>query len=82
MPIKSNQYVLPCVNGFKLIAWLDKQKIKCKVSAWFFENTLSLVEGVHSWPAFGTIFRITDGFRKAGTSLLKRVTGRIFTISK
>jgi hypothetical protein len=27
-----------------------------------------------SWPAFGTNFRITGGFRKAGTSFLKRVS--------
>jgi hypothetical protein len=35
-----------------------------------------------SQAAFGTIFIATGGFRKAGTSPLKRVTGRIFTISK
>jgi hypothetical protein len=32
--------------------------------------------------ALGTTFRVTRGFRKAGTSPLKRVNGRIFTISK
>ncbi len=47
---------------------------------------------VHSWPAFGTIFRITAGFwsnflshrknKKAGTSFRKTVTGRILKISK
>jgi hypothetical protein len=31
--------------------------------------------------AFGTPFSVTGGFRKAGTSLLERVTGGIFTIS-
>ncbi len=32
--------------------------------------------------AFGTTFRDTSGFQKAGTSSLKRVTGRFFTIIK
>jgi hypothetical protein len=33
--------------------------------------------------AFGTTFRVKDGgYQKAGTSFLKRVTGRIFTISE
>jgi hypothetical protein len=27
-------------------------------------------------------FRVIGGYRKAGTSFLKRVTGRIFTLSK
>jgi hypothetical protein len=31
--------------------------------------------------AFGLIFRVTGGNRKAGRSSLKRATGRIFTIS-
>ncbi len=35
-----------------------------------------------SYPAYGTIFRITDGFLYAAISNLKRVTGRIFTINK
>jgi hypothetical protein len=30
---------------------------------------------------FGTTFRVTRGYRTAGTSSLKRVTGRIFTIT-
>ncbi len=34
-----------------------------------------------SQAAFGTTFRVTRGSRKAGTSTLKRVTGRIFTIT-
>jgi hypothetical protein len=34
-----------------------------------------------SQAAFGTTFRVTGGYRKAGTSSLKRATGRIFTIS-
>jgi hypothetical protein len=34
-----------------------------------------------SHAAFGTIFRVTGGCRKAGTSFLKRANGRIFTIS-
>jgi hypothetical protein len=34
-----------------------------------------------SQAAFGTIFRVTGGYRKAGTSSLKRATGRIFKIS-
>ncbi len=32
--------------------------------------------------AFGTTFRDTGGYQKAGTSSLKTVTGRIYTISK
>jgi hypothetical protein len=35
-----------------------------------------------SQAAFGTTFKVTGGFRKSGTSPLKRVTGRIFPISK
>jgi hypothetical protein len=35
-----------------------------------------------SWAAFGTTFRITGGYQKAGTSSLKRVTERILAISK
>jgi hypothetical protein len=36
-----------------------------------------------SQAAFGTTFRVAGGYRKAGTSFLKRViTGLIFTISK
>jgi hypothetical protein len=31
---------------------------------------------------YGTTFRDTDGYQKAGTNSLKRVTGRNFTISK
>jgi hypothetical protein len=34
-----------------------------------------------SQAAFGTTFRVTGGYRKAGTSLLKKFTGRIFTIT-
>jgi hypothetical protein len=34
-----------------------------------------------SWLAFGTIFRITGGYRKAGIIFLRRVTGRNFKIS-
>jgi hypothetical protein len=33
-----------------------------------------------SQAAFGTTFRVTGGYRKAGTSFLRRVIGRIFTI--
>ncbi len=55
---------------------------------------LSLVNfsSVHSWPAFKTIsesqagfrttFKGTGGYQKAGTSSLKKVTGRNFTIMK
>ncbi len=53
---------------------------------------LILIASVHSQPAFGTIFRITrvseqflkakGGYQKAGTSPMKWVTGRNFTISK
>jgi hypothetical protein len=32
--------------------------------------------------AFGATFKVADGCRKARTSFLKRVTKRIFTISK
>jgi hypothetical protein len=45
-----------------------------------------------SWKAFRTKFRVTGGFKKhilsprryqkAGTSSLKRVSGRIFTLEK
>jgi hypothetical protein len=55
----------------------------------------SIFFSVHSWPAIETIFRITAQatfgttacrvtgcYRKAGTSFLKRVTGRIFRINK
>ncbi len=31
---------------------------------------------------YGTIFRITVGYQKARTSLLKKISGRIFTVSK
>jgi hypothetical protein len=31
---------------------------------------------------YGTTFRDTGGYQKAGTNSLKRVTGRYFTISK
>jgi hypothetical protein len=34
-----------------------------------------------SSPAYGTVYRIIGGFLYAATSSLKRVTGRIFTIS-
>ncbi len=34
-----------------------------------------------SQAAFGTTFRVAGGYRKAGTSFLKRVIGRIFAIS-
>jgi hypothetical protein len=33
-----------------------------------------------SQAAFGTTFRVTGGYRKAGTSFLKRGIGRIFRI--
>jgi hypothetical protein len=35
-----------------------------------------------SQAGFGTNFKDTGGYQKAGTSSLKRVTGRNFTISK
>jgi hypothetical protein len=35
-----------------------------------------------SLAGFGTTFRNTGGYQKAGTNSLKRVTGRNFTISK
>jgi hypothetical protein len=47
-----------------------------------------MYEYIHGWLLFGTIFRVTGafgtygGYRKAGTSFLKRVSGRIFTINK
>jgi hypothetical protein len=43
---------------------------------------------IHGWlseqfsGAFDAAFGVTGGYRKAGTSLLKRITRRIFTISK
>jgi hypothetical protein len=49
--------------------------------------SLLIFSNVRPWPAFATIFRITDGFlnnlksaggyRKAGISILNRITGRI-----
>jgi hypothetical protein len=58
----------------------------------FLRSHWSIFSGVHSWPALVTIFRIaaafrnsfrvTGGYRKVETCSLKRVTGRIFTISK
>jgi hypothetical protein len=35
-----------------------------------------------SLAAFGTTFRVTGGYLKAGTNFLKRVIGRFFRISK
>ncbi len=35
-----------------------------------------------SQAAFTPSFRVTGGYRKAGTSFLKIVTGRVFTVSK
>jgi hypothetical protein len=35
-----------------------------------------------SQAAFGSTFRVTGGYQKAGTSSLKRVNRRIFAISK
>jgi hypothetical protein len=35
-----------------------------------------------SQAGFGTTFKGTGGYQKAGTSSLKRITGRNFTISK
>jgi hypothetical protein len=35
-----------------------------------------------SFPTYGTVYRIIGGFLYAATSSLKRLTGRIFTISK
>jgi len=46
------------------------------IQGWISEQFLG------SQAAFGTTFRVTGGYRKAGTSSLKRVTGRIFTIRK
>jgi hypothetical protein len=40
-----------------------------------FRNNIQNLEA-----AFGTTFKVTGGFRKAETSLLKSVTGMIFTI--
>jgi hypothetical protein len=34
-----------------------------------------------SQEAFGTTFRVKGGYRKAGTSFVKKVTGMIFTIT-
>jgi hypothetical protein len=31
--------------------------------------------------AFGTTFKVKGGYRKAGTSFVKKVTGKIFTIT-
>ncbi len=52
----------------------------------------SILSEVQSWPAFGTIFkiagglrttfRVTGGYRKAGTNFQKRVIEKIFTVSK
>ncbi len=46
----------------------------------FLRSHWSIFANVHSWPALGKAFRDTGGFRKDGTSSLKRVTGGIFTI--
>ncbi len=35
-----------------------------------------------SMAGYGTTLRVTGGYQKAGTSSLKRVTGRVFTINK
>jgi hypothetical protein len=35
-----------------------------------------------SWPAYRTIYRVTGGFLNAARSILKRVSVRIFRISK
>jgi hypothetical protein len=47
-----------------------------------FENTDLLRKASKSSPAYRTFYRIIGGFLYAATSSLKRVTGRIFTISK
>ncbi len=47
----------------------------------FLRSHWSIFSIVHSWLAFGTIFKNTGGYWKSGTSLLKRATRRIFTIS-
>jgi hypothetical protein len=48
----------------------------------FLRSHWSIFANVHSWQAFGTAFRVTGGFRKAGKSSLKRVTAIILTICK
>jgi hypothetical protein len=52
----------------------------------FLRSHWSIFSRVHQWlgfgsqTTFGTYLRVTGGFRKAGTSFLKRATGKILTI--
>ncbi len=59
--------------------WKSRQPIIClgfwKIIFFFFNFSPSS-------PAYGRVYRITDGFLNAATSILKRVSVRIFKISK
>jgi hypothetical protein len=65
----------------------ERKKIHKKVFASSLKALLSLLwvnflhYSIDSWPAFGTIFRITVGYRKVGTSFLKRITVRIHLVT-
>ncbi len=64
-------------------------KIGSKAASHFCSGFLfKLVEFFQCWSAsesqsaIRTSFRVTGGYQKAGTSFLKRVAGRIFSVSR
>ncbi len=46
-----------------------------------FQDHRRLSEQLLESQAFGTAFRVTIGYLKAGISFMKRITGRLFIIS-
>ncbi len=56
--------------------WKGKSRSKYTCHGWFTEQFSD------SKPGSGASFTVTGGFLKTATSSLKRVTGRIFKISK
>ncbi len=62
-------------SGFSLLSLFDF--LQCTYIKASFRNSFQN----HRW-FFGTPFRVTGCYQKAGTSSLKRVTERVFTISK
>jgi hypothetical protein len=88
---KKKKFLLASLKTLTNSKSCSESRIKFSVQA-FLCSHWSIYFCVHSKPSFGTIsesqvgfgttFKGTGGYQKAGKSFLKRVTGRNFTISK
>jgi hypothetical protein len=72
--------IVPKASSISIPAFLFSHWLIFSMQCTFMGRLSEHFSGSHA--AFGSTFRVTGGYQKAGTNFLKWVTGKIFTTSE